>query len=101
VVGYLLEKTHAAVEKKKVKSLIVSGGVSRNSLLRETFNKVFNSPGSGVKLYIPSLRFCTDNAAMIAWLGYEKYRTFPHLDYFNLYLNAYSRALFKEKKKHR
>ena len=101
VVRYLLEKTHAAVEEKKVKSLIVSGGVSRNSLLREMFNKVFNSPGSGVKLYIPSPRFCTDNAAMIAWLGYEKYRTFPHLDYFNLYLNAYSRALFKEKKKHR
>lgn len=101
VVGYLLEKTHAAVEEKKVKSLIVSGGVSRNSLLRETFNREFNSPSSSVKLYIPSPRFCTDNAAMIAWLGYEKYQTFPLLNYFDPHLNSYSRALFKEKKKHR
>jgi N6-L-threonylcarbamoyladenine synthase len=101
VVGYLLEKTRAAVEEKKVRSLIVSGGVSRNSLLRETFNKEFNSPTSSVKLYIPSPRFCTDNAAMIAWLGYEKYQTFPHFNYFDPYLNAYSRALFKERRKHR
>jgi N6-L-threonylcarbamoyladenine synthase len=101
VVGYLLKKTGAAVEEKKVKSLIVSGGVSRNTLLREIFQKEFSSPDSCVKLYLPSPRFCTDNASMIAWLGYEKYTAFPGEDYFNPYLNAYSRALFKEKGKHR
>lgn len=101
VVSYMLKKTREAVEEKNVKSLIVSGGVSRNTLLREMFQKEFASPESGVKLYLPAPRFCTDNAAMIAWLGYEKYTAFPGLDYFDGYLNAYSRALFKEKGKHR
>ncbi len=99
VVGYLLKKTRAAVDEKNVKSLIVSGGVSRNTLLRDLFQKEFSSPHSSVKLYIPSPRFCTDNAVMIAWLGYEKYRAFPDANYFDPYLNAYSRALFKKKDK--
>lgn len=101
VVGYLLEKTRAVVEKSKVKSLIVSGGVSRNSLLREMFQGEFSKGSGGVKLYLPSPRFCTDNASMIAWLGYEKYLAYPNINYFDSYLNAYSRALFKEKGKHR
>lgn len=101
VVGYLLEKTRDALEEKEVKSLIVSGGVSRSSLLRQKFQEKFAKPGSGVKLYIPSPRFCTDNASMIAWLGYEKYQAFPNINYFDPYLNAYSRALFKKPKRHR
>ncbi|MCU0285061.1 MAG: tRNA (adenosine(37)-N6)-threonylcarbamoyltransferase complex transferase subunit TsaD [Acidobacteria bacterium] len=101
VVGYLLEKTRAVVEQRKVKSLIVSGGVSRNTLLREMFKAEFNKPGRDIKLYMPSPRFCTDNAAMIAWLGYEKFLAYPNINYFDSYLNAYSRALFKEKGKHR
>lgn len=101
VVNYLLSKTRAAVEEKNVKSLILSGGVSRNTLLRQTFRETFGRPGSGIELYIPSPRFCTDNAAMTAWLGYEKYRAFPELNYSDPYLNIYSRALFKKQKKHR
>ncbi|MCP5102591.1 MAG: tRNA (adenosine(37)-N6)-threonylcarbamoyltransferase complex transferase subunit TsaD [bacterium] len=101
VVHYLLKKTRDAAAEKNVKSLIVSGGVSRNTLLRETFQREFGAPGSRVKLYMPAPRFCTDNAAMVAWLGYEKYKAFPGLDFFDSSLNTYSRALFKEKKKHR
>jgi N6-L-threonylcarbamoyladenine synthase len=101
VVGYLLEKTRAAVEERNVRSLIVSGGVSRNSLLRQMFTEAFSGADKGIKLYMPSPRYCTDNAAMVAWLGYEKFRAFPSEDYFDPYLNVYSRALFKETKKHR
>jgi N6-L-threonylcarbamoyladenine synthase len=101
LVTYLLDKTRAVVESRKVKSLIVSGGVSRNSLLREMFQQEFNKPGSSIKLYMPSPRFCTDNASMIAWLAYEKYLAYPNINYFDSYLNAYSRALFKETGKHR
>lgn len=93
VVEYLLKKTKAAVEKAKPKSLIVAGGVSRNSLLREKFTAAFeNGP---VKFYLSSPRYCTDNASMIAWLGYEKYKRFPNENYFDNYLNSYPRALFK------
>lgn len=99
VVDYLLKKTRAAVEQTGARSLVVAGGVSRNSLLREKFSAAFqNTP---VKLYLSSPQFCTDNAAMIAWLGYEKYIGFPGLNYFDNYLNSYSRAVFKNGTKHR
>ncbi|MCP4150182.1 MAG: tRNA (adenosine(37)-N6)-threonylcarbamoyltransferase complex transferase subunit TsaD [bacterium] len=101
VVNYLQLKTRMAVEERNVKSLIVSGGVSRNTLLRETFQNEFDAPDSGTKLYMPSPQYCTDNASMVAWLGYEKYTAFPEENYFDPYLNAYSRATFKSKGKHR
>lgn len=99
VVDYLLNKTTAAVEKYPVKSVIVSGGVSRNSLLRKKFQDEF--AGSRVKLYLPSPQHCTDNATMVAWRGYEKFIKYPDQDYADFYLNTYSRAHFRESKKHR
>ncbi|UCH93267.1 MAG: tRNA (adenosine(37)-N6)-threonylcarbamoyltransferase complex transferase subunit TsaD [Candidatus Aminicenantes bacterium] len=95
VVDYLLTKTQYAVEKANPRSLIVAGGVSRNSLLREKFTNAFTD--SPVKLYLASPRYCTDNAAMAAWLGYEKYRHFPNINYFDNYLNSYSRASFRDR----
>lgn len=95
IVDYLLTKTQSAVKNTKPKSLIVAGGVSRNSLLREKFTQAFT--GSSTKLYLSSPRYCTDNAAMIAWLGYEKYRGFPNINYFDRYLNSYSRAAFRDR----
>jgi N6-L-threonylcarbamoyladenine synthase len=99
LVDYLLDKTFAAVIKFPVRSLLVSGGVSRNSLLRNRFTQ--ECAAKGIKLYLPNPEYCTDNAAMIAWLGYEKYLAFPNLNYFDLYLNSYSRALFRASKRHR
>jgi N6-L-threonylcarbamoyladenine synthase len=99
LVDYLLKKTLAAKNKFPVRSLIVSGGVSRNSLLRSRFNRECSA--QGINLYLPEPVYCTDNAAMIAWLGYEKYQAFPNLNYFDLYLNSYSRALFRDDGRHR
>ncbi|HSQ35654.1 MAG TPA: tRNA (adenosine(37)-N6)-threonylcarbamoyltransferase complex transferase subunit TsaD [Candidatus Binatia bacterium] len=99
LVEYLLKKTLAAVDKFPVRSLIVSGGVSRNTLLRSRFAE--RCAELGIHLYLPEPDYCTDNAAMIAWLGFEKYRAYPNLDYFDPYLNSYSRATFKESRRHR
>jgi N6-L-threonylcarbamoyladenine synthase len=99
VVDYLLNKTTAAVEKFPVKSVILSGGVSRNSLLRKKFSEAF--AGEAVKLYLPSPQHCTDNAAMVAWRGYEKYIKYPDANYADFHLNSYSRATFRESVKHR
>ncbi|MGD2087391.1 MAG: tRNA (adenosine(37)-N6)-threonylcarbamoyltransferase complex transferase subunit TsaD [Candidatus Aminicenantes bacterium] len=95
LVDYLLTKTQSAVENTKPKSLIVAGGVSRNSLLREKFTQAFT--GGSTTLYLSSPRYCTDNAAMVAWLGYEKYHSFPNINYFDRKLNSYSRASFRER----
>lgn len=99
VVDYLLSKTLQASDRFPVKSVIVAGGVSRNSLVRERFTKEFER--RGVPLYLPAPRFCTDNAAMIAWLGYESFTHFPDLNYFDYALNSYSRALFPRSPRHR
>jgi N6-L-threonylcarbamoyladenine synthase len=99
LVEYLLRKSLAAAEKFPVRSWIVSGGVSRNSLLRSRFKQ--ECAARGIALYLPEPEYCTDNAAMIGWLAYEKYRAFPDLNYFDLRLNSYSRALFRESRRHR
>ncbi|MBU4267441.1 MAG: tRNA (adenosine(37)-N6)-threonylcarbamoyltransferase complex transferase subunit TsaD [Acidobacteria bacterium] len=99
LVEYLLGKTLAAAKDLPVRSLIVSGGVSRNSLLRRRFSE--ECARLGIPLYLAEPCYCTDNAAMIAWLGYEKYQAYPNLNYFDLYLNSYSRAHFRESGKHR
>ncbi len=99
LVEYLLAKTLEAARSLPVRSLIVSGGVSRNVLLRRRFGEACAE--LGLPLYLPEPRYCTDNAAMIAWLGYEKYVAFPNLNYFDLHLNSYSRAAFRESRRHR
>jgi N6-L-threonylcarbamoyladenine synthase len=67
----LVTKTRKAVEKYQVKSLLLAGGVSANSRLRE----VFSSQIVNCKLYIPPLNFCTDNAAYIASAAF--FNNFP------------------------
>jgi N6-L-threonylcarbamoyladenine synthase len=99
LVDYLLAKTLDAAKTLPVRSLIVSGGVSRNALLRQRFAAA--CAVAGLPLHLPEPRYCTDNAAMIAWLGYEKYLAFPNMNYYDLYLNSYSRAAFRANQRHR
>jgi len=61
VVDVLVEKTLAAVREFNARSLLVTGGVSANVLLRIRMMK--ESP---VPVHIPPLDLCTDNAAMVA-----------------------------------
>lgn len=96
LVEYLMKKTLEAVDELGVKSVIVSGGVSRNSVLREKFTEKFCK--GPVKLHMPLPRYCTDNASMAAWLGYEKYKAYPEANYFDKHLNSYSRASFSRKR---
>jgi N6-L-threonylcarbamoyladenine synthase len=99
LVDYLVSKTLDAAASASVRSLVVSGGVSRNSLLRRRFHN--ECAGLGLPLYLAEPRYCTDNAAMIAWLGYEKYLAYPNMNYYDLYLNSYSRATFRDSRRHR
>ena len=99
VVSYLLKKTKSYAEELKPKSILIAGGVSRNTQLRQTFSETFAS--GDTKFYMAEPDFCTDNATMIAWLGYEKFMTFKDKSYFDPYLNSYSRAQFKKPKRHR
>lgn len=70
LVETLAHKTFAAVEKFGISNVVLAGGVARNSYLRKKFSD--RAEKEKVKLYIPEPIFCTDNAAMIAYLGYQK-----------------------------
>ena len=72
VVEILLKKTLKAIERTGVKRLVVVGGVSANSRLREVFKEA--SEKVGFELYIPHPRLSTDNALMIAYAGIERFK---------------------------
>jgi N6-L-threonylcarbamoyladenine synthase len=67
VIDVLLAKLEKAAGMTKIKRVVITGGVSANSGLRKQAEEL--SQKKGWQLAIPPLRFCTDNAAMIAWAG--------------------------------
>ena len=70
VVDSLVEKLALAARTRNVKRVSVTGGVSANSRLREKVSDWAKS--MDIELAIPPLRFCTDNAAMIGWVGIQR-----------------------------
>jgi N6-L-threonylcarbamoyladenine synthase len=70
VVDALMSKLNAAVDKHGLKRAVLTGGVSANSRLRERAQRWAGE--KGVELVIPPLRYCTDNAAMIGWAGFQR-----------------------------
>ena len=67
----IISKTKKAILDRNIKHVIVAGGVAANSGLREEMEKLTNE--LEVSLSIPPLKYCTDNATMIAAAGYFAY----------------------------
>ena len=67
VVDMLIEPTLRAVTELRLQRIVVSGGVSANSRLRQRMRE--EGERRGLEVFVPSLKFCTDNAAMIALAG--------------------------------
>jgi N6-L-threonylcarbamoyladenine synthase len=72
VADVLTAKAIAACQRENISTLVIGGGFSANSQLRELAAE--RAAAAGVTLRIPPLRFCTDNGAMIAALGAALYR---------------------------
>ena len=72
VVEILSKKTMKALKEYNVKNLIIAGGVSANSGIRSKFKELCEK--EGINLTIPNIKYCTDNAAMIAAAGYFAYK---------------------------
>ena len=64
-------KVTKALKEYSVKQLVVAGGVSANQYLKEELEKICQT--NNVELAIPSLKYCTDNAAMIGAAAYPLY----------------------------
>ena len=61
------DKTH-----KYYENVVISGGVASNQYLRKNLNKTVAQLKK--KCFFPPVNLCTDNGAMIAWAGYERYK---------------------------
>lgn len=70
VTEVLIENVLKAINKTKIKTVVLAGGVSANSYIRDEFYKLKEKD---IKVYMPDLKLCTDNAAMIASAGYYNY----------------------------
>ncbi len=67
VVDVLVKKTLRAAHHEKVKRIVLAGGVAANHCLRHRVSE--EASQQGMKAYLPSPQFCTDNAAMIGMVG--------------------------------
>ena len=88
LVEILSVKTIRAAQECNARSVLLAGGVAANSELRKMMK--FKSELAGLKVYYPSLKLCTDNAAMIAGTAYSQY---SKGDFAPLNLNAYASLL--------
>lgn len=68
IVDILVDKTIRAAEIRKVKDILLGGGVAVNSVLRKKMSEAAKE--RGLKTHFPPPLLCTDNAAMIATAGY-------------------------------
>ena len=67
----LTSRTLMAVENTSITKLVIAGGVAANSMIRSDFEDI--AKNRNIDLYIPPLKLCGDNAAMIASQGYYEY----------------------------
>lgn len=71
VLDVITKKTMKAVKEYKVNNLVIAGGVAANKGLREKLEKLTKE--NNIKLYVPQIKYCTDNAAMIGAAAYYAY----------------------------
>ncbi len=70
VTDTLMENVKKAIDQTGIKKLTLAGGVSSNSYIRKEFLALKKE---GIEVYMPDLKLCTDNAAMIASAGYYNF----------------------------
>lgn len=70
IIEVLVAKIFNAIKKYNIHDVAIAGGVSANSELRKQL--ITLSGKHNFKLHIPKLEYCTDNAAMVAMVGWMK-----------------------------
>lgn len=80
----LLKKVKHALEETGYKQVVLAGGVAANSEIRR---KIFNLKEEGYEVYAPIMKYCTDNASMVASSAYFFENTFDDIN-----VEVFSRA---------
>lgn len=72
VVDYLIANLEKAAIEKGFSKIVIAGGVSANSKLRSEAAEMCKR--HNLELYLPELKYCGDNAAMVASQGYYEFK---------------------------
>jgi N6-L-threonylcarbamoyladenine synthase len=72
VIHILTKKTMRVINEYNVSTLLLAGGVSANKGLRDEFSKLCKE--NNIEFIVPPLKYCTDNATMIAAAAYFAYQ---------------------------
>ena len=80
----LLKKVKHALQETGYKQIVLAGGVAANSEIRR---KIFNLKNEGYEVYAPIMKYCTDNASMVASSAFFFNNTFDNID-----VEVFSRA---------
>ena len=73
----LLKKLKSAADENGYKQIVIAGGVAANSEIRK---KIFNLQNEGYQVFAPPMKYCTDNAAMVASCAYFNTNTFDDVN---------------------
>lgn len=73
----LLHKLKKALVNSGYKQVVIAGGVAANSEIRK---KIFDLEKDGYKVFAPPMKYCTDNAAMVASCAYFNTNTFDDVN---------------------
>lgn len=80
----LFKKVKKALEENGYNQVVIAGGVAANSEIRR---KIFSLEEEGYRVNAPLMKYCTDNAAMVASCAYFNTNTFDDID-----VEVFSRA---------
>jgi N6-L-threonylcarbamoyladenine synthase len=86
VIEVLVKKTIKAAKEHGIQTVMLSGGVAANKLLREELKKKCDE--NGLVCHLPDLKYTTDNAAMIAIAGYFKNKKIKKPDWKSVQADA-------------
>ncbi|MBQ1612468.1 MAG: hypothetical protein II085_03235, partial [Alphaproteobacteria bacterium] len=73
----LIKKVKKALAQSGYNQVVIAGGVAANSEIRK---KMFALEADGYKVYAPPMKYCTDNAAMVASCAYFNTNTFDDIN---------------------
>lgn len=76
IVDTLIKKCARAIKQTAISSLVIAGGVGANKTLRKRLDLF--ATANNIKVFYPAHEFCTDNGAMIAYAGYERFKRGCH-----------------------
>ena len=73
----LYKKVKRAAEERGYNQVVLAGGVAANSEIRK---KIFSLENEGYKVFAPQMKYCTDNASMVASAAFFFENTFDNID---------------------